>query len=162
MTTRKPRSARPIGSSLRAAEKKKRAHKYNAKGEHIDGHWFASAAEAERYRQLKRLEEKGAIANIELQPKFRVMIENQLMCTYMADFAYDVIDAQGNRLESHVEDVKGMITPIYRLKRKMVKAAHALDIVEVPAKSVKKWELCLPHKERNKTAWEPRYYEEKI
>ena len=82
-------------------------------------------------------------------------INNQFICTYKADFAYRVVDTQGETIASHVEDVKGMITPIYKMKRKMVKALHNLDIVEVPANKVAKWEGCVPHKERTSTDYQP-------
>lgn len=119
--------------------KKGRRGKYNAAGEFVDGQWCASKAEADRYRQLLKLQKEGAIDNLECQPAFRITINNQLVCKYVADFRYNVIDERGRTLYTPVEDVKGMVTPMYRLKKKLVQAVHGLAIVEIPGKDVPDW-----------------------
>lgn len=151
MTDAKPTRIKP---GPKPGRKPKRS-KYNAKGEHIDGHWFASQSEAVRYRQLRDMAANGYIEDLELQPSFRVSINNQLICTYRADFGYRVVDTQGETIASYIEDVKGMITPVYTMKRKMVVAQYNIEIVEVPAKSVDKWEGCVPSKRANEKDWQP-------
>jgi hypothetical protein len=51
------------------------------------------------------------------------------VCTYVGDFRYR--DAHTDRLV--VEDVKGIATPVYRLKRKLMQAVWGIEIQEVTA-----------------------------
>ena len=103
--------------------------KYHARPTTIDGVRFASAAEARRYGQLMLLQKLGEISGLELQPRFPIVIDGKLCATYVADFAYFT---QGERV---VEDVKGMITPVYRLKKKLVEALYpGTKIVEVKSR----------------------------
>lgn len=131
---------RPSVSTVEArASKSPRKGKYNAKGEKIDGHWFASGAEAKRYLQLKALLEQGLIAELALQPKYPVSIKGMLVATYRADFRYAVLDERGRIDRVVVEDVKGMVTDVYALKKKMVEAEYGLSINEIPANHVERW-----------------------
>lgn len=99
-------------------------NKYNAKKTTVDGIQFDSKKEAKRYVVLAKLEQVGLISNLVLQPRFDLII-NGLKCGfYKADFEYI---KQSVRI---VEDVKGMKTPIYNLKKKLVKAIHGVDILE--------------------------------
>tara|TARA_R110000787_G_scaffold217305_1_gene326148 strand:- start:226 stop:546 length:321 start_codon:yes stop_codon:yes gene_type:complete len=100
-------------------------HKYNAVKTTLDGITFASKAEAKRYAELKLLAEAGLIANLSLQPRFNCVVNEHKICTYVADFLY---------LESGkqvVEDVKGVKTPVYKLKKKLVEAIHNIKITEI-------------------------------
>lgn len=117
----------------------KRGSKYKAKGTWIDGIYFPSKAEAERWLQLLDLERDGTIEKLERQPAYPIRINNKLICKYIADFRYDIVDDRGAVLRTVVEDVKGMMTPVYKLKRKMVEASYGFAIVEIPAKQVAKW-----------------------
>ena len=92
--------------------------KYRAIPVEIDGIRFASQAEGRRYAQLKLLERAGEISRLELQPAFRCEINSKLVCTYRADFSYFTKSSRT------VEDVKGMKTPVYRLKKKLVEALY--------------------------------------
>jgi hypothetical protein len=95
--------------------------KYKAKKTEIDGITFDSKAEAKRYQELKLLEKAGQIKHLSLQPRFTLQegfvnshtgkIERKI--EYVADFMY---------LENGViivEDVKGMKTSDYKIKRKL-------------------------------------------
>jgi hypothetical protein len=110
----------------------KRPHKYRAVPTTIDGIRFASKKEAARYGQLKMLEKAGEIYGLELQPRFPLYVckrqngELHKVCDYVADFRY----RQGPRGILVIEDVKGMRTPTYRLKRKMVEAQYGFEIME--------------------------------
>lgn len=140
-TRRGPTTSAEAGTAKRTVKTAKpRKGKYNAAGEHIDGIWFASKAEAVRYRQLKAMLQAGMIEDLECQPSYPVRLNNHLICTYRADFRYKVIDELGRTLRVSVEDVKGMVTDVYKIKRKLVVAAHHLDLVEIPAKDVTHWE----------------------
>lgn len=99
----------------------RRYSKYNAKKITIDGHDFPSKREAERYCELKLFLKAGLIRNLELQPRFLLQDEffdkNEVKhkkIEYVADFLY--IDNDGKAI---VEDVKGVLTAVYKLKKKM-------------------------------------------
>ena len=119
---------------------KTRRGKYNANGQRIDGHWFASQSEAKRYEQLKRLVEAGKIENLELQPSYPVIHLGHPITTYRADFRYLIMDEIGRVQSLVVEDVKGMITDVYHIKKKLVEAQYQLKINEIPAREIDKWE----------------------
>ncbi len=104
----------------------RRANKFRAVKTVVDGATFASKAEARRYNELRLMERAGDISRLELQPKFPVHINGVLVCTYIADFAYFTSS------QRVVEDVKGVKTPVYRLKKKLVEAVYpGVTIVEV-------------------------------
>jgi hypothetical protein len=94
------------------------ANKYRACKTVVDGVVFASVKESRRYSELKLLERAGAIRQLELQPKFVLTVDGTKVCTYLGDFAYFENNARV------VEDVKGMKTPVYRLKRKLLLALY--------------------------------------
>ena len=97
--------------------------KYRAVKTTIDGVTFDSKKEAARYVELKLCEKYGYIANLELQPKY-VLInkfttqsgEKIRELAYVADFRY-VDTSTGSTV---VEDVKGMKTDVYKIKRKLL------------------------------------------
>jgi hypothetical protein len=104
-----------------------RDSKYHAKKQEIDGHTFDSQAEARRYIYLRNLEKLGVIKNLELQPRF--LLQEKFITNdrnrqhgrtirkveYIADFSYYRVQ-NGERV---VEDVKGVKTAEYKLKKKL-------------------------------------------
>lgn len=94
-------------------------NKYHASRMTIDGHTFDSRAEAEHYASLKLLEQAGVIHNLKLQPRFELQSafvyqgHKERKIEYVADFQYE------QNGEVVVEDVKGMKTDVYKLKRKL-------------------------------------------
>lgn len=95
--------------------------KYGNRKVQIDGVTFDSIAEARRYQELKLLETAGEIKHLvlqpvfELQPKFKDAEGKTVAAVkYIADFRY--VDELGYWI---VEDVKGVETPVFKLKRKM-------------------------------------------
>ena len=99
--------------------------KYRNEPTEVDGHRFASLAEARRYMDLKRLQDAGEISQLRLQPRYPIVINGIPVCVYVADFSY--IGSTG----IVVEDVKGVRTAVYRLKNKLMRAVHGIDITEV-------------------------------
>jgi len=91
----------------------------------VDGHRFASQREARRYGELKLLEKAGEISGLELQPRFLISVNGVHVCSYSADFRYE---KDGRHI---VEDVKGVRTPTYRLKKRLMQAVHGVTISEV-------------------------------
>lgn len=106
-----------------------RRNKYNAKKTYVDGIKFDSGDEAARYCELKLLLKAGMISDLELQPRFDIIINGVKVCFYKADFRYI------EKGKSITEDVKGsrkgQAYQMFRLKAKLVKACHGVDIVEV-------------------------------
>ena len=95
--------------------------KYGNKKIEIDGYQFDSLAEAERYKQLKLMEQAGAISDLRLQPRYelqRGFTDNegnrQRAIVYVGDFAYS---ENGKWI---IEDTKGVETPVFKLKKKMM------------------------------------------
>ncbi len=103
-----------------------KARKYRNKPTMVNGLTFASKKEAKRYQELDLMRQVGEIHNLTLQPKYAIIVEGIKICTYVADFSYQV------RLSGAtvVEDTKGVKTPVYRLKRKLMKAVYGIDILE--------------------------------
>ena len=113
--------------------------KYRAQVTVVDGIRFDSKKEAGRYSELKLLQRAGMITQLELQPKYPlgtdddpVLIRsggypNGRRASYIADFRY----FDPNERKTVVEDVKGMDTPLSRLKRAVVEAQYGIRIVLV-------------------------------
>lgn len=95
--------------------------KYGNRKTIVNGIKFDSKAEAERYRELRLLEKAGEIKDLILQPefllqdKFRYNGKTERAVKYIADFKYFDI-AKGVYV---VEDVKGVETEAFRIKRKL-------------------------------------------
>jgi hypothetical protein len=102
----------------------KRSKYRNIKTE-VHGITFASKKEAYRYCELKLLQRASEISDLELQPRYDIVINGMKVCTYVADFRYKESG------ETITEDAKGMLTPMYRLKKKLMKACHGIEIKEV-------------------------------
>lgn len=98
--------------------------KFRAQPVEIDGIRFASKKEGARYRELKLLEKAGHIKNLELQPRYDFIINGVNCGFYKADFRYF---ENGKRI---VEDVKGVRTPVYTLKSKLLKALYNVEVLE--------------------------------
>src|SRR3972149_3346468 len=103
--------------------------KYHARAVNLDGYRFASQAEAARYRELKLLEQAGKIMGLLVHPRYRLDVNGVKICDYEADFAFQT--SLGAQLV--VEDVKGIRTPVYKLKRKLMYARYSIEITEIDA-----------------------------
>jgi hypothetical protein len=101
--------------------------KYGNKKTVVDGIKFDSKWESERYLYLKALERAGRCRNLELQVRFPLEVNGQKICTYIADFRYEL--ERGEGLWEHiVEDAKGVETPEFKIKKKLMKAIHGIEI----------------------------------
>jgi len=101
-----------------------RRNKYNAIKTELDGHIFDSRREATRYGELSILSRTGDIQDLQIHTPYKLVVNGVHICTYEADFVYL---ENGKRI---VEDVKGMKTAVYRLKKKLMKALFDIDILE--------------------------------
>lgn len=95
--------------------------KYNSIKTIVDGIKFDSKKEARRYKELKVLERAGTIKELELQPrfilqdKFKLEGKTHRKIEYVADFKY----WDKEKETWIVEDVKGVKTDVYKLKKKI-------------------------------------------
>lgn len=75
-------------------------------------------SEFKRLGELILLQKVGEIRNLEVQPVYPIIVEGVRICEYRADFRYV---KSGSVV---VEDKKGVETPVYVLKRKLVEALY--------------------------------------
>ena len=106
---------------------RKKGNKYKNIKTVVDGITFDSKKEAARYQELKLMERAGTILGLQLQPKFPIFINGKKVFEYRADFQYYDSD-ETTRI---VEDVKGVKTDVYKLKKKCVEASYGIEITEV-------------------------------
>lgn len=108
-------------------------NKYGAKKTTIGGITFDSIAEARRYSQLLVLARSGVICNLSMQVafvlcpsvKFKGTARAKPALRYVADFVYTDC-ATGQQV---VEDVKGVLTDVFAIKRHLMLAVHGIDIL---------------------------------
>jgi len=113
-------------------EEKQKQSKYKNKKVVIDGIKFDSQKEANRYVELKLMEDTDYIKDLELQKKFELIPKYEIngrkvrAMNYICDFYYyDVLNKK-----YIVEDVKGMKTQVYKLKKKMFEYKYKIEIIE--------------------------------
>ena len=101
--------------------------KYGNKKVTVQGIKFDSKWESERYLYIKSLERAGRVRNLELQVRFNLLVNDQKICAYIADFRYEKENANGD-WETIIEDAKGVETPEFKLKKKLMKACLGIEI----------------------------------
>ena len=106
--------------------------KYRAVPTVVNGIRFDSKREAARYLELVLLGLAGGLVDLELQPRFDLHVQGIKVATYVADFRYREWQSgpHGGGWVDVVEDVKGVRTPVYRLKAKHLAAEHGIRIRE--------------------------------
>lgn len=106
--------------------------KYSNRKLCVDGIKFDSAKEANRWWELRMLEQAGEITDLARQVKYELIpaqykgkkcIERGV--SYIADFVYAM---SGKTI---VEDVKGCRTKDYIIKRKLMLWVHGIRVREV-------------------------------
>jgi hypothetical protein len=91
----------------------------------VDGIVFQSKHEADQYKVLRALEVAGTITDLRLQVPLHCLVNGLLVCDYIADYTWLENGVQ------HVGDAKGLSTPVYKLKRKLVFACLGVQIEEL-------------------------------
>lgn len=119
--------------------------KFHNKKVTVEGETFDSKREASRWLELKMLQRSGRISNLERQKKFVLipaqyepeitgprggkkkgrLLEREV--AYIADFVY----WDDEKHEFEVEDTKGVRTPEYIIKRKLMLWLNGIKIIEV-------------------------------
>jgi len=103
------------------AEPAKKKNKYGAVRNEVDGIIFDSTREADRYGVLMmRYKAK------EISKPIHHYVFQLVGCTYECDFLYLDYDKK----EFVIEDAKGTLTDVYKIKRKMMKEIYDITILE--------------------------------
>lgn len=106
-----------------------RKNKYGAKPVVDSGQRFDSTGEFKRWCELKLLERAGEIKDLQRQVRYKLIVSEIPICDYVADFAY-YEQVMGQPVCFIVEDFKSpaTTTPIFGIKRKLMKACHGIDV----------------------------------
>lgn len=128
-STLKPRRAAAADgspfTSAAAPSQKAWKNKYRAQPVVTDEGRFASKKEYADWCQLKLREKAGLITHLQRQVKFDLSVNAQLVTTFIADA---VFFENGKRV---VVDSKGVQTPVYRLKKKLMRALLNIEVQEI-------------------------------
>jgi uncharacterized protein DUF1064 len=100
--------------------------KFNNRTTDCGRHLHDSQREAGRCRELCLMERAGEITGLGWQVPFDLEVNGYKVCKYVADFLY----TDGKTGERLVEDTKGFKTPVYRLKKKLMKACLGIEVLE--------------------------------
>ena len=100
--------------------------KYNSKITYVGDIKFHSKKEAIRYQELLLMIVADEIKDLRLQVKYSLDVDGKHICNYFADFVY--YDYRFSK--EIVEDSKGVRTEGYKLKKKLMKACHNIEIFE--------------------------------
>lgn len=85
-----------------------------------DGIRFASIGEKDCYRDLRLIEKARQISNLRLQPRYKLVVNGELICIYVADFEFLEIKTNG----IVAIEFKGYETEVYKLKAKLFKVLY--------------------------------------
>jgi hypothetical protein len=91
----------------------------------MEGIRFASRKEAKKYKELSLMVKAGMLVRVDRQVRYPLIVNGDKICVYIADFI--TYDFEGNR---KVIDIKGFLTPVYKIKKKLMKAIYGIDIIE--------------------------------
>lgn len=128
-----PSTRLAVNQAIEASKDKR--HKYNVGPRHLrqlDGYTFDSIAERKRYEVLRVQEKAGLITELRVHPCWPLVVNNWPIGEYEGDFSYRVVMDNGlPAIELTVEDVKGVRTAVYRMKKALMKALHDIEVTEV-------------------------------
>ena len=96
----------------------KKGSKYGNIKTEYNGVLYDSKAEARRAIELDVLLKAGDIENLRRQVPYPLMVNDKKIGTYKADFVY----FDKRKQKEVVEDVKGMVTAVFKIKQKILEA----------------------------------------
>lgn len=106
------------------------ASKYGNKKTEYKGEVYDSKREAAYAAELDMLKKASSarerVVSWKRQVPFSVKINGVHICKYISDFVVQYADGR-----EEIIDVKGKLTDVYKLKKKMVEAYHNVKIIEV-------------------------------
>lgn len=123
-----------LAEALNLQQQADKRAKYGNEKITINGATFDSRAEYQRYRDLCLLAQAGAISDLQRQVRYELIPVQrdedgnvlERACYYVADFVYTGADGY-----TVVEDVKGIRTKAYLMKRKLMLYRYGIRIQEV-------------------------------
>lgn len=106
-------------------------NKYRNQRTSYNGSVYDSKREAEYRQHLDLLTgdnvpDQDRVELVEEQVRYPIIVNEVKICTYVLDFKVTYGDG---RIE--YVDVKGVKTGVYKLKKKLMKAVHGIDLLEV-------------------------------
>jgi hypothetical protein len=115
-------------------------NKYGARKVMVDGITFDSVAEGKYYLQLKWLKQAKQIKDFKLQPRFLLLESYKKNGKTVRKTEY-VADFEIHNLDGTIEivDVKGVETPIFKLKKKMFEARYDYSLKVVTLDETHGW-----------------------
>ena len=116
------------GQTAESVAEEKRVNKYGARKTWVDGIQFDSKREAERWCELKLTERAGLISDLRRQVRIELIpkVGKHRARYYVADFQY--LNNETGRMV--VEDVKGVHTQTYELKKAIIRWRYGIEITE--------------------------------
>jgi len=98
--------------------------------------WFASQHEASTAVALLRRQQAGEIRGLRFQVRYSLDVQDDHVCDYIADFVFEERcpardTSMGEAWVTVVADAKGWPTPVYLLKKKLLRACHGVAIREL-------------------------------
>lgn len=119
-------------SQYRALPKAKTNKYRNVRTTDSDGVVHASKKQAARWAVLQQMQKAGKIADLRREVSFDIVVNGVKICRYVADHLYLEPSAEHPTIfVPVVEDVKGKITAVFRLKCKLMRAVHGIIIKEI-------------------------------
>ncbi|MGA2091787.1 MAG: DUF1064 domain-containing protein [Sedimentisphaerales bacterium] len=97
----------------------------NIRSANGDGTFSDSRKEARIDAEYQTLLRCGQLKKVERKKRFPLVVEGVKICDYECDWV--VTDKKG---ETAVIDAKGFKTPVYKIKKKLMKALYGIDIIE--------------------------------
>ena len=97
----------------------RRRGKYGAIRTKLDGFSFDSRAEARRYSELKLMQMAGAISGLSVHPVYVLQDPFKLAGKTIRGIAYEADFEYLDDSDLIAEDVKGIQTEVFKIKRKM-------------------------------------------
>ncbi len=104
----------------------KKKRKYHNRPATVNGIWFSSEKEADRWKILKAMEKNGNIMHLQRQQTFKLVVNGRLITQYRCDFRYFDIELE----EDVVEDTKGVRTELYKIKARLMLALFGIKVKE--------------------------------
>ncbi|MEW6212721.1 MAG: DUF1064 domain-containing protein [Acidobacteriota bacterium] len=105
---------------------KRSGSKFKNRHVRLDGYTFDSQREADRYGELILLAKAGKISRLLIHERHPITVNGHLVAIYESDFTY--LNEHGRKV---IEDVKGVRTEVYKIKRALMKATLGIEIVEI-------------------------------
>ena len=91
-----------------------------------DGTWSDSKKEARIDGKMMLLKHDPTVAAIERKNKYPLVVNGEHCGNYICDWT--VYRKDGSR---EVYDAKGVKTPVYNLKKKLMRAIHKIEVIEL-------------------------------